>query len=272
DIKLSKKETMEIAQSLDISEKKEIDHLLYVKGNLCSENHVGFDKEVYVTGDALIGPNNMLQALYSEGDVKISEGTQFKRWLDADGNITIGVNCDLGISVSSGNKIHIANNCVFRRLYGMPIVTSHNQTAEFQYPPETFFSKESSLPETSFTRKNDSAVPPGTVINNNIVFTGDIRIGSSTSITGTIKSYGDVFLEDDVIIYGNVFADGDIFIGRNAKISGHLFSQGSIYISEQTLISRPDKIKSIIAKKEIQIEQNVIIYGFVATEGHGGIL
>ena len=272
DIKLSKNEKIEIAQSLDISEKREINHLLYVIGNLRSESHVRFDKEVYVTGDAIIGPNNMIQALYSEGEVKISEGTQFRRWLDADGNITVGVNCDIGISISSGNKIYLANGCIFRRLYGMPVTTGHNQAADFQYPAEILFSKEYALPDASFIRKDDNTLPPGTIINNNIVFTDDIRIGSGAKIRGTIKSYGNIYLENDSVICGNVFADGDIFIGRNALISGHLFSQGSIFISEQTLISRPDKIKSIIAKKEIQIEQNVVIYGFVATEGHGGIL
>jgi predicted acyltransferase (DUF342 family) len=272
DIKLSKNETMEIAQSLDIPLEKEINHLLYVIGDLCSESHVRFDKEVYVTGNATIGPNNTFQALYSEGDVKVSEGTQFQRWLDADGNISVGVNCDLGISISSGNKIYLSNGCVFRRLYGMPVLTGYNQVADFQYPAEKLLSKESPLPDESFIRKDDNTVPTGTIINNNIVFTGDVRVGSRTIISGTIKSYGNIYLENDVIIYGNIFADGDIFIGRNAGIGGHLFSQGSIFISEHTLISRPDKIKSIIAKKEIKIEQNVNIYGFVATEGHGSIL
>jgi hypothetical protein len=43
----------------------------------------------------------------------------------------------------------------------------------------------------------------------------------------------------------------------------------SIYISSQSVVSQPNKIKSVIGKKSITIEKNVTIYGYVATEGTG---
>jgi cytoskeletal protein CcmA (bactofilin family) len=97
----------------------------------------------------------------------------------------------------------------------------------------------------------------------------DVKIGKGCLFKGSIKSYGKLTLEENVTIYGNVFTDGDILIGRNARISGHVFSQMSIHISGQTVISNPDKIKSVIGKKFISIEEDVIIYGYVATEGEG---
>lgn len=269
DVKLSKNEKLEITESIDIPDKMEINHLLYVTGNFISGSHALFSKEVYVNGTAIIGANNIVQAMIGLGNVTVSEGTQFRRWLDADGHIIIGANCDLGISVSSGDKINLAVNCIFRRLYGMPIVTGHKQIDILPHPQETLSLKEYSLAGVSFTRKKDKTVPAGSLINNNIVFLGDVSIGSGAIIKGTIKSYGNVLLEQDVIVFGSIFADGDIFIGRNATIIGHVFSQKSVFISEQSIISRPDKIKSIIGKKEIQIGQNVTVYGFISTEGYG---
>jgi predicted acyltransferase (DUF342 family) len=269
EVKLSKNEKIEITESIDIPDKMETNHLLYVTGNFFSGSHALFNKEVYVNGNAVIGSNNIIQAMVGLGSVAVSEGTQFRRWLDADGNITIGANCDLGISVSSGDKINLACNCVFRRLYGMPVVTGPKKIEEFRHPQKTSLPNEPSLSEVSFTRNKDKTVSAGSIINNNIVFLGNVSIGSGTIIKGTIKSYGDILLEQDVIVYGSIFADGDIFIGRNATINGHIFSQKSIFISEQSIISRPDKIKSIIGKKEIQIGQNVTVYGFISTEGFG---
>lgn len=269
DIKLSKNEKLEITESVSIPDKTEMNHLLYVLGNLSSGCKTILNKEVYVKGDAKIGSSNIIQALVCMGDVSVSEGTQFRRWIDADGNITIGENCDLGISVSSGDRISLACNCIFRRLYGMPILTGHRNIDELQHYPETMFLEDTSLPDISFSRKKDNTVPSGSVINNNTVFLGDIRIGKGVSIKGTIKSYGNIILEEGAMIYGNIFADGNILIGRNARINGHVFSQKSVFISEQSIISRPNKIKSIIGKKEIQIESNVTIYGFISTEGYG---
>lgn len=269
DIKLSKNEKLEVTESVSIPDKTEMNHLLYVMGNLSSGCKAFFNKEVYVKGNAKIGPSNIIQALVGLGDVTVSEGTQFRRWIDADGNITIGENCDLGISVSSGDKINLARNCIFRRLYGMPIFTGPRNIDELQHNPETMFLDETSLTDISFARKKDNSVPSGAVIKNNTVFLGDVRIGAGACIKGTIKSYGNIFLEEGVMIYGNIFADGNILIGRNARINGHVFSQKSVFISEHSMISRPDKIKSIIGKKEIQIGPNVIIYGFISTEGFG---
>jgi predicted acyltransferase (DUF342 family) len=272
EVQLSKIEKVELTQSLDVFENREVNHMLYVIGSLSSGNHSQFNKEVYVTGNTTIGPNNIIQAIAGDGNVSVAAGVHVRRWLDADGDIDISSNCNLGISASSGSKLSLANNCVFRRLYGMPIITGHNRMPATISPEKLLPLKDSLLPEISFIRIKDSTLLPETAINKNIVFPQSVKIGHNSTLRGNVKSYGILTLEDNVTIDGNVFADGDIFIGRNVKISGNIFSQKSIYISGQTVISRPDKIKSIIGKKSIRIEQNVIIYGYVATEGYGTVV
>jgi predicted acyltransferase (DUF342 family) len=127
-------------------------------------------------------------------------------------------------------------------------------------------------PELSFVRIKDRKLPPGTIMGKNIVFPQDVQIGCDSILRGNIKSYGKLVLEDNVIIDGNLFADGDIIIGRGARISGNIFSQKTIHVSGGTVISRPDAIKSVIGKKSVRIEENVTIYGYVATEGEGTIV
>jgi len=272
EVKLSKNEDLELAHSLDISSNREVKHMLFVMGNLVSGSQAQFNKEVLVTGDAAIGTDNVIQALAGQGDVSISRGANIRRWLDADGGIHVGPDCNLGISVSAGTSLVLDHNCVFRRLYGMPVATGRgynmNETCEERpsSPPEPLSSC------SSFIRIKDSFISPGTVFNDNIVFPQDVQIGKGSVIKGDVKCYGKIVLEENVTIEGNIFADEDIIIGNNARISGHVFSQMSVYISEKTVFGRPDRIKSIIGKKSISIEQDVVIYGYITTEGEGKII
>jgi predicted acyltransferase (DUF342 family) len=271
EVQLSKKEEVELAHSLDVTANREVKHMLYVIGDLVSGDSAQFNKEVYVTGNADIGPNNIIQAMAGDGNVTVAGGVQFWRWLDADGDIDIGMNCNLGISVSSGGKLYLSNNCVFRRLFGMPIATGHNIISVIK----NFEVSSSGNPlqhMSSYVRIKNRIIPPGKIVNRNIVFKYGVQIGHGCTFKGSIKSYGELVLEENVTVEGNVFADGDIFIGKNAKIGGHIFSQKSIHISEQAIVSRPDKIKSVIGNRSISFEKNVTIYGYVATEGNGTVL
>ncbi len=268
-VKLSKDETLEIRPALTVPDAVEINHLLCIKGNLVSGADVKLNKEVYSSAGALIGPNSIIQALSTDGNAEISQGSRFRRWLDAEGDIIIREKCNLGISATSNKKIYLAEACVFRRLFGRPIITGNptvtcKKTVEISQLPVALLRNVS-----TFNRKKDTIVPSKTKEDNNIVFTNNVRIGHGSIFRGDIKSYGTIILEEDITVCGNVIADGDVIVGRNVKIGGHLFSQASLHISEGSCLGCSDKIKSIIAKKAIHIENNVIIYGYVSTEGIG---
>ena len=272
DVLLSKKEKLQVVELGNIPDGAEINYLLYVKGSLSSGDRVRLIKEVYVTGDTSIGSNNVIRALAVDGNVRVGEGSQFERWLDASGAIDISKGCNLGISMSSSRTLCLAPNCQFRRLYGQPIVTSNNaitrRTVLERSVPRALL-----LPrQQSFIRRNEGVIEAHSIINSNTVFSQDVQIGCGCIFRADIKSYGKLVLEEDVRVDGNVFADGDILIGRGANIKGHIFSQGAVHICEQTVTSYPGAVKSIIAKKSIRIEQNVTIYGYVVTEGDGRIL
>lgn len=272
DIQLSKKESLETTGPIDVLNAEEIDHLLYIQGDLVSRDNAQFNKEVYVAGDASMGPNNIIQVLAVGGNATIGQDVQLKRWLDADGDIDIGVGCSLGISTSSGGKLHLGQNCIFRRLYGAPITTGDGGSTTIRDFESSIPLMEHLPPELSFVRIKDRKLPPGTIMGKNIVFPQDVQIGYGSILRGNMKSYGKLVLEDNVIIDGNVLADGDIIIGRGVKISGNVFSQKNVYISGGTTISSPGTIKSVIGKKSVRIEESVTVYGYIATEGDGVVV
>lgn len=273
DVKLSKDEKLEISGFHNVSANKEINHMLYIIGGLVSGSNARFNKEIYVVEKAEIGSYNTIQALAGDGNVTVDKGVRFLRWLDAEGDIDVNPDCNLGISASSDKMLSLKGNCFFRRIYGMPVITGPGNNDTRRVVEDNHLTPSGPLPSPShFIRRNDSFITPGTICDDNVVFTRDVLIGSGSLFKGSIKCYGKIVLQDNVTVKGNIFADEDIIIGQNIKIDGHVFSQMSIYISEWTVISRPDKIKSVVGKKSVRIEQNVTIYGYVTTEGEGTVL
>jgi len=271
EVMLSKKEDIQITESIYIPDAAQIENLLFVRGDMVTAANVHFTKEVYVAGNSDIGPGNILHVLAADGNMTISEGSTFERWVDTQGNLNVGSNCRMGISASCGGMLYLANACSFRRLYGMPITTGATRDA-LEIDPSAAWSAEPSVtPESSFIRKSDGTLSPDSRINSHVVFLKDARIGHHSVVNGSIKCYGDIELEENVTIYGNIFADGKITIGKSANISGHVFSQNTILISEHSVISRPGVVKSVIGKKSIRLAPNVTVYGYISTEGEGTV-
>lgn len=266
---LSKKEEIQITKSLHVTTGEQMEMLLYVQGDMVSDANVLFNKEIYVSGNAHIGPGNILHVLAAEGNMTIADGTEFERWLDAEGDLKIGSQCHLGISASCGGRLDIADGCVFRRLYGMPVTTGTIQSVDNM---KGLSVEPLPQPGSSFVRKTDKVVAEGSVLNGNIVFLKDVIIGRNSIVNGSVKCYGDIRLEDNVKIYGNIFADGKINVGRKAIIIGHIFSQNSILISEHSIISKPGVIKSVLGKKSVRLAPDVTIYGYISTEGRGRVI
>jgi cytoskeletal protein CcmA (bactofilin family) len=269
-ITLSKKETVEILPRTKIPAGNCIDHLMVVHGNFVSLEKVRLNKEIYVEGKASIGERNTLRALASEGKVSLAFKTRVIRWVDAEGVFTADHSCDLGWSISSGSRIKIGADCRFRRLFGMPIQTWHENPV-----------KESSDVDQGYEDIGDSAIisdrdwtviPPSTKIDKTLIFKQNLRIKNNCVLNGDIKTYKKLVLEEGVRIRGNVFAENGIRTGPRARIFGNIFSQESISIGKESKVGRAGAIKSVVARKEIALDRGVVIYGYIVAGKRGRVL
>lgn len=294
EVKLSRNEKVEIASSRRIGIGENVDHILYIIGDLVSEDKARLNKEVYVTGDASIGSMNTLRAIACEGRLYLSSNVSIARWADAEGRVEAGDSCDLGINISSGNELRIGRGCKFKRLYGTPIIT---YSFEGLCPSNSLkkdifeniflgvlkglrpFMDSGNIDRQSTIRavsddawivdKDCMTVPPLTRVEGNLIVKKDLKVRNGCDIVGSIKTYGDLTLESDVRISENVFSEGDIEIGEYSTIAGDIFSQGGITIKGKARIGSPGEIKSVIGKRRISLGPDVIIYGYVMTEGSG---
>jgi len=269
-ITLSKSETVEIVSKKKISKGNTVDHLMYVIGNLTTQENVTLNKEILVDGKVTIGKRSMLRALAAEGKVFLDSKTSVIRWVDAEGEFTANPLCDLGWSISSGKRLKISSRCRFRRLYGMPV-----QTCDEALKKEIFDSDQECQEignAVIISDKDWTIIPPNTKIDKTLIFKQNLRIKRNCVLDKDVKTYKKLVLEEGVRIKGNVFAENGITTGPCARIFGNIFSQGVIHLGQGSKIGRANATKSVVARGEIVLDKGVVIYGYVVAGKRGRVL
>jgi predicted acyltransferase (DUF342 family) len=269
-LNLSKREEVQIADRAQHNDGAVLENILYIKNDLDSEKNVTFEKEVYVQGNVRIGEGNHLQALACDGDIHILRGTRLFRWLDAEGSIRVDEECDLGVSATCGGKLDLAPKCSFIRLYGFPVATSTDSASGKD--DGIAGTEDIAVFESKSTERNISHLDPYSVKNCSIITDSTLTIGEHSIIRGHVKSHKKLIIGASVTIMGNLFAEEDIEIGLESRVLGTVFSQGVITLKQGAIIGTRDRIKSVIGKKGILLENGVRVYGYIATEGKGKAL
>ncbi len=302
EIKLSKKEIIDIRDSISLPPKTRINNLLYVRGDMKTGDKSIFSKEVYASGECTIGNKNVLRSLYSEEDILLGSQVKVGRWVYSENNISIQTGSRLGRNVACRGQLALGRNCKYASLFGNPIITLNgsgeiddtlykgieypetrplkrdlewiiyrkhlsvnctddcdNENSQYKRDIETHFKVNGSYIRT----QHSSIIEP------NFISRKNLEIGRNNIIYGCIKCYRDISIGRDTIVYGNIFAEGNIEINENCILLGNVFSQAGIFIKKNVKISRPGFIKSVIGKKRVEMGKDVVIFGYVLTEGEG---
>jgi predicted acyltransferase (DUF342 family) len=269
DVMLSKEEKVQIVGTVHVPAGSVIENILYVVQHLESETNVSFEKEIYVRGTARIGENNRLQALACDGDIHLMKGTKFFRWLDAEGSITVEGPCALGVGATCSGMLSLTRQCTFMKLYGFPV--SVNVDPALLREDDTL-GGESVIASGSLPLRDCSAIPASSRLNCDIISSKSMTIGEHAVIQGHIKTHGNLVIGAHVTIVGNIFAEGSIEIGLQSRVMGTIFSQERVLLKQGVRVGAKNRIKSVIGKKSVALEDNVIVYGFIMTEGMGVVV
>jgi len=276
-VKLSKDEVVEIAESKSISSGQSLDKVQYIIGDLSSDKGVEIKSDVYIKGKATIGADNSLRAMACDGDVSLGNGSQVVRWVDAEGSVVVGSGCKLGFSCSSGKVLKLDKGCKFKRLFGKPIVTyNHVEAKDGEEQPtsaRTAVPKEvETIEDVATLVKGDlklsSSYYKGKRVENLIV-KGDLTIDAGVVLGSSVSVYGKVVIGKGAKVLGDVFSEGAVDVKEGAAILGNVFSQRGVYLGKGARVGRKGGVKSVIGKSEVKLAEGVCIYGYVLTEGEG---
>lgn len=275
---LSKEEEVLNAESISENEKI-IDKLVISRMELFQTPKTveTYQKEIYSAGDLILDKKNLrIRAAYSEKRIIVGNDVHVMRWIDAEQTMSIYDNCELGISATAGDRLSIGNNCSFRRLYAPEILLG-------QYPGDNRNALKDKNPEilnmgvqrnrTHNVRYiNKERMNKDGVVDYSIISYANVKVTENVIVQGDIRSHKSVRIFDGAVVCGNIFAEKDIFIGRNVAVLGNVFSQGNIKIEQNAMIGRPNRISSVIARKNITINDYCFVYGYISCEKQGMII
>jgi len=292
-----KEELIEVVEAKNIDNFNFGKYALYLDGDLHMKKGMNFSKEVYVNGTTELQENTKIRALLSEKDLILGKDCKVIRWIGSEENIFVGSGCNLGVRCTCEKELHIEENCVFKSLYGHPIITdysvqneeelkeidldienSEEETTEDNLEKPVYetitFRKlkddKSTISDNSLVMsRNELSLPKNTEFSKDIIVKANLIIGSGSQVKGTIKCYNDVTLKENVEIDADIISDKNIILGSNCRVWGNLFCQGEITIASGCEIGTEGIVKSVIGKKGITLEGNVKIHGYVLTEGKG---
>jgi len=267
---------IDVFQEIKASDKVEPDHVIIVQNNMNTANKKSFNQPVYVKGKTNVGENCSFEILMVEGDITIGSDFRLNRWMSSNSRIVVKENAMLGKKVNCSGVLQMNKGCRFINLYAMPIATYdvdfnlEIDTSTAVVMPLDFTEQMTDVGDLNwYISKEVMTIPPYSMVNNDMVVKSDLVLRQGVVVNGNIKVYGKVTLEKEVRVFVELICNSDIEIGEYCYIRENLFTQSRIIVKSGARFGLPGQHKSIIGKKGISLDKNVLIYGNIVTAGEG---
>jgi len=269
EIQLRRRERLEIHDELLVPSKERRRGIMAAKSNAVIEPSAGLD-EVYSAGDVTMEDGVHVRALACEGTLLVAQDCKVGRWIDAEKAATIGRNCDLGVSASSGGRLKLDAGCTFQRLWGLPVTTCPAVIEPDAITPDVR-AAEAGLQDSVVWGRGWLSIPSGMTVSRDIVVYGDLEVGAGCVIRGSIKAHGKVELGEGARVEGNLISRKAVTLGRRARVHGNLFAEGDVTVSTGATIGRSGRFKGLYTSTTVLLQPGVTVYGWVVAERGGRV-
>jgi len=275
EVTMSRRETIEIRDGLDLPAEEHLDMLTCVRGDAVLGEGARCDEDLHVDGVTRLGRDAFVRSLASGGAVEVGPGARIVRWLDADGDIDAARGADLGANAATDAVLRMADGVTFRRLWGVPILTEGHDGAPPKPQTPSTAVRHDPAGETEIdghVTRHDGDLLLDVVSNDPVrplVVRGDCEIADGVVFRDSVKVYGGLILGKGSVILGDVFAEDDVVLGEDAVVEGNVFTQSSVAVHKGARVGTPGRRTSLVARKNVTIGAAASIYGYVLTDGEG---
>ncbi len=239
--------------------------------------------DAYVKGNVYIDEEATIVVVAADGRLNAAAGLRVYKWVDAVEGITVGDNCNLGLSATTEGELLLGKGTIFEFVFGKPVrsftqkdsvkgLEVDEQGLKVVTNPEDLGANVKELKHTLWYSKKDIIVPEGITLPKNLITNSNITIRCSSLINGYIKSHRSITIEDNVSVRGYLNAYGDVNIGKGSVIEGDIFSKGRIVIERGVGIGTKEKPVSVMSLQSVDIAEGVNIYGSVLAEAGGRVI
>ena len=262
----------------------------FTQGFSCPAESV-FSREISVHGDACIGRQSRLQAITAGGSLDIASDTTVARWVDSDGELTIGTNVTIGSRATSRYAIRAGEGSRAQLLAAPQITTSAYIERGFD---RTSVPARGALQFPLVTSDEDDGAPQPPVEkgrlmlmdDNCILHEGDLFFSLPVEIRTRLIVRGSFSCPSGSLLHEDIKAEGDISIGPESLVKGNLIAGGSLalydgcqfegvlHAGQDLLLTTGVRGKArrqpvaAYAAATLYAESNVAVEGKLAAGGH----
>jgi len=262
-VELRRPETLAVYTELHVPEGAHEDALVVALGAATLERGTRLE-EMWIRGDADVGPGAQLRALACDGQVTLGAGARILRWLDVEGNLLAEAGSDLGLSASAAGAVRLSPGCTFRRIWGRPVFVRGE-------PTETAPDERLTIEDEVVWGRTRLSLPPGFTLDRDLVSLTEVRIGAGASVSGTIKAHGPIFLGEGARVRGHLISRKGVVIGRGARIFGNVFAEGDVELGPGAHVGRKGGTKTVYAGGRVRIGPGGAVLGWLIAERGGRV-
>ncbi|MCX5778934.1 MAG: polymer-forming cytoskeletal protein [Elusimicrobia bacterium] len=266
-VMLSKTEKIEVSGARRVMDPRTFETIVYVNGDIETGVGIVFEKELIVAGSAQLGHDTLLRAISVRGSLTLGRRASLSRWAGADGDITAGDECILGVQVVSGKTLLLGQGCLFKSLSGAPIQIAPSHSERPAIVPGGDIRS-----HAWYINRDGFSLPPGVTVEKDIIAKTNIVVGAGSRVRGSITASGTVGLEAGAVVEGSIFAESGVLTAQDCRIGGDIFSQHQILLGSGTIVGEPGSVRSVIGKDKLFLSGGVIIYGTAFSERDGEVI
>jgi hypothetical protein len=225
-------------------------------GDRITVGHGAGIRDAYALEHMEVEQGVVARTLTSDRTMHLGNAVQILRWIDADGDIEVDADTDLGLSASGGARVTLGERVRFERVWGAPVCSRTAQAEPFKLD-----SRKATVVDAKFLGDHKS-----------LIVYGPVRVAAQTVIPAHLKVHGPIAIEAGVHIAGNVIARGDVTLAEGASVGGHIFAEGDVRLGPGSRVSREGVSKTVYATGKVLLANDVEIFGWVVSENGGQTL
>ncbi|TAM86399.1 hypothetical protein EPN42_13310 [bacterium] len=263
-----RREYARVVSGIELPNDSRYEDVLLSRGAVVAGNGVTL-LDVYAEDKVAIGANARLRTLAADGEASIGGGVRLQRWADAECNLTVGPDGNLGQSASSAQRLTVGSNVRFRRLFGRPVVIGSSSSVS-ALPPVGAPERVAMIAcggRNHVVSAHD--VTEGETLDGDVIASGTVHVGAKATLKGSIKSGGDIAIGPGARVLGNLVARGSVLIDRGAVVFGHVFAEERVTLQPGAVVGTAALPKTAYGGRSMRLAVGSCIFGWVITEGDG---
>lgn len=238
----------------------------------------------YAAADIEGGARSTFTALFGERDVTLGAESTVCQWLHARGTVRTGAGSVLHGSVSAERALVVPSGCRFERLHAPLIRLGDADAPQMPERPDPLGAALlRALPLPRYTPphpydastrrtlvRGDLFIPPGHLVDEDLVVTGHLRIGAGAVVVGSVKVHDALVLEAGVQVAGHLVSGGDLRIGPGCRVRGVVLAERTLVLDAESRLGVPGHPTTVSAA-HVYVHGRVDVCGTLWALEHGEV-